>query len=63
MILVDTFPSETGVISILRSIVTGTYAYWQGDCCHSEIDGDGGSLAPYTHVIYDLIRQSEVETS
>lgn len=59
MILVDKFPSEAGVIYILRSIVTGAYAYWQGDCCHSEIDGNGISLAPYIHAIYDLIRQSE----
>jgi len=61
MILVDKFSAEDGVIYILRSIVTGAYAYWQGDCCHSEIDANGVSLAPYINAIYDLIRQSEAQ--
>jgi spermidine synthase len=59
MILIDQFPSKAGVIFILRSIVTGAYAYWQGDCCHSEIDTEGVSLAPYIHAIYDLIGQAD----
>lgn len=60
MILVDKIASDFGKIYILKSILTGAYAYWQGDCCQSEIDKNGISLAPYIHAIYDLIRQSEV---
>lgn len=41
--------------------MTGAYAYWQGDCCQSEIDENGVSLAPYIHAIYDLIRQSKAQ--
>jgi spermidine synthase len=51
-------PSEFGEIVVSRNDATGVVRYDQGRTHQSEADGNGVSLVPYIHAIYDLLLQA-----
>jgi len=60
MVLVENLDTEFGNIKIMHSERDGTYSYYQGTCFHSQINAEGVSTYGYVHVMYSIIRQSQV---
>ena len=58
MMIIEKITSDFGKLFVLKSLITGAYAYWQGGCCQSESDDNGTSLAPYVHAMFGLICQT-----
>jgi spermidine synthase len=59
MILLDIIESEFGTINIIKKRSNGAITYLQGDCCQSEADSNGTSLASYVHALFGLLSQAE----
>lgn len=59
MILLDIVESEFGTINIIKRRSNGAVAYLQGECCQSEADSNGTSLASYVHALFGLLSQAD----
>lgn len=60
MILLEELDTEFGSIRIVKSKEDGRFTYYQDGCAHSEADIEGTSTCAYVHVMYSILRQSQV---
>lgn len=62
MVIVEELNTEFGHITIIRSRDDGAFTYLQDDCFHSQATSDGTSTCAYVHVMYSILRQSQVRS-